>query len=505
VIDRIAAIVRADFLTRFRRLSTVIIFLLLSAFAYVWVPDPRSGMTLMQVNGARVVYNSAAIGMATAMIAAIFVGLVGFYVISNAVKRDLASRCGSVMASTTMRSGEYIAGKFLGNVLFLTLFMSGFMLASMIMQLVRGEAPLQPGVFAAQYAILVPSIITYVSALAIVFESIPWLAGRLGDVFYFFFWAGSMGVVAASVEKGRGWARWIDFNGLGFLFSFMKGFGPHMSIGHTSFDKAKPPFVFSGLYLDGSTALPRIASTLAPLLLLPLAVLFFHRFDPARTRAGGTRSHRTWMQRFNAMAKPLSRPFTAAAMRSRVLADAMLTFAALPMAAVAFIAISTMTLASPRSLPIAVALMAVFIADVASRDRQSGTMALLYAAPRVREGFVLWKIASSTLVASILLAVPLIRTAVVNPRALPALIAGIVFVAAAATSLGIISSNPKTFIVLFLSFWYVVVNDHGVTRSLDFAGFFGTPLARVSAMYVAIAIVLVIAAHGVYAMRLRSE
>ena len=39
VIQRIAAIVRADFLIRFRRLSTVIVFLLLSGFAYVWVPD----------------------------------------------------------------------------------------------------------------------------------------------------------------------------------------------------------------------------------------------------------------------------------------------------------------------------------------------------------------------------------------------------------------------------------------------------------------------------------
>ena len=507
MIDRTIAIVRADFLTRFRRLSTVVIFLLLSAFAYVWVPDPRSGMTLMQIRGARVLYNSAAIGMGTAMIAAIFVGLAGFYVISNAVKRDVMSRCGYVMASTTMRSGEYIAGKFLGNVLFLTLFMSGFMIASMVMQLVRGEAPLQPVVFATQYAILIPAIITYVSALAIVFESIPWLAGRLGDVFYFFFWAGSLGVVASSVERGHGWGRWVDFNGFGFLFSFMKTrFGAEqMSIGHTSFDKAKAAIVFHGLYLDGATALPRVVSTLAPLLLLPIAFVFFHRFDPARTRAAGAKGPRSWMQRFNAIAKPMSQPFVAAPMRNRVLADAMLTFAAVPLAGLAFVAISIMTVASPLTLPIAFAVMAVFIADVASRDRQSGTMGLLYAAPRVRERFVLWKITSSVLVASVLLAVPIVRTAIANPSKLPALIVGIMFVAAAATSLGIISSNAKTFIVLFLSFWYVVINDKGITKSLDFAGFFGTPLVSVSAIYASIAVVLAIVAQGVYAMRLRAD
>ena len=53
MIERIGAIVRADFLIRFRRLSTVVVFLLLSGFAYVWVPSPATGRTLMQVNGAR--------------------------------------------------------------------------------------------------------------------------------------------------------------------------------------------------------------------------------------------------------------------------------------------------------------------------------------------------------------------------------------------------------------------------------------------------------------------
>ena len=173
--QRIAAIVRADFLIRFRRLSTLVIFLLLSFFAYVWIPDPATGRTLMQIGKGRVLYNSAAIGMATAVLATIFIGLVGFYVTSNAVQRDLDSRCGFVIASTTMKTREYILGKFLGNVVFLATFVGGFMLVSMAMVLVRGEAPLQPLIFAKQYLILAPSAIVFVAALSIVFESIPFL------------------------------------------------------------------------------------------------------------------------------------------------------------------------------------------------------------------------------------------------------------------------------------------------------------------------------------------
>jgi hypothetical protein len=176
VIARIGAIVRADFLIRFRRLSTVIVFLLLSGFAYVWIPAPSTGRTLMQINGARVIYNSAAIGMGSSMLATMFVGLFGFYVISNAVRRDIDSRCGYVIASTTMGTGEYVIGKFLGNVAFLTTFMAGYMAASMTMLLVRGEAALEPLIFIKQYAIVAPSAIVFVSVLAIVFESIPWLS-----------------------------------------------------------------------------------------------------------------------------------------------------------------------------------------------------------------------------------------------------------------------------------------------------------------------------------------
>ena len=81
---RVAAVVRADLLIRFRRMSTLVVFLLLTAFAWMWVPDPATGRTLLQLNGRRAIYNSAAVGMATATLAAIFVGLFGFYVISNA-------------------------------------------------------------------------------------------------------------------------------------------------------------------------------------------------------------------------------------------------------------------------------------------------------------------------------------------------------------------------------------------------------------------------------------
>jgi hypothetical protein len=166
------------------------------------------------------------------------------------------------------------------------------------------------------------------------------------------------------------------------------------------------------------------------------------------------------------------------------------------------IGITIAALASPASLPVAFAIVAVFIADVSSRDRRAGTTGLIYAAPRLRERFVFWKLTSSAIVAVVLLIAPVLR-AVSHPAKLVPLLIGILFIAAAATSLGVISGNPKTFIVLFLTFWYVVVNDNGVTKALDFAGFFATPAMGVMAMYAGIAIALLAAAAMVHRMRLR--
>src|SRR6266508_1563444 len=128
--EKILHIAAADARIRFRRTSTVVIFLLLSAIAYVWVPDPSTGRALMRIEGRRAVYNSATIAMATALLGTLFIGLAGFYVVSNAVRRDAQSRVGAIIAATPLRSGEYIAGKFLGNALFLATFFCGFMLVS---------------------------------------------------------------------------------------------------------------------------------------------------------------------------------------------------------------------------------------------------------------------------------------------------------------------------------------------------------------------------------------
>ncbi|HVG23322.1 MAG TPA: hypothetical protein VND45_04150 [Thermoanaerobaculia bacterium] len=516
--QRLAAIIRADFLIRLRRPSTVVVFLLLSAVPYLWIPDPSTGRALMQIAGRRALYNSATIGMATATLATIFIGLFGFYVVSNALRRDIVSRCGYVIASTTMRASEYIVGKFAGNVVFLTVFTLGFMATAMAMVLVRGEAPLQPLIFAKQYLMLAPPAIVFVSAAAILFECTPLLRTKLGDVFYFFVWIALLGSVAAMIENsvGTGWAPFFDVSGFGLLLQQMKTFyGTNsLSIGSTTFNAAKGTADFAGLHVTPYYVMTRLTSTLWPVSLLALARVFFHRFDPARVRAvPNERSRRSWMGRLNALAKPLARLFVrilAPLSRTPAMTDAVTTLAGFPLMSIGVVIFALMAVSADNAhalftgvLPIAWAGCAIAISDIASREKRAGTTALIYAAPRLRERFVFWKFSSTLIVALAFLGVPLACAIATRPQLTPALLAGVVFTAAAATALGIVSANPKTFIVGFLSFWYVATQDKGASPELDFAGWFGTVTPVVIAAYALAAVALLGLAQLFHARELR--
>lgn len=515
-LSRMGAIVSADFRIRFRRVSTVIVFLLLSAFAYVWIPAPSTGRTLIQINGQRAIYNSGAIGMGTASLGMIFVGLFGYYVISNAIRRDVVTRCGVIAASTPMRTGEYLLGKFLGNLVFLATFVCGFMLSSMVMLAVRGEARLEPVIFIEQYLLLTPPAIVFVSAVAVLFESISWLAGKIGDVIYFFLWSTVIGLVVAN-ETTHGainWARCFDFTGFGFMIGQLQHtlHTESVSIGASSFDPTKPTIIFQGLTLTRDWILPRGISLLTPLLLLPLAGLFFHRFDPVRTRSVSGKGRRNWIGKIQNLFKPLSRravsllmvPGWSGSFVSAIWIDAALTLTLFPFVFVAFVGLTIASAIAPLAaiLPIALAVIALIVSDVATRDARAGTAASVRSIPRLRENYVWWKLGSTGLLSLLLCAVPLVRTIAHGPLALAALLCGLIFVASTATALGITTANPKTFIVGFLTFWYVVVNDKGANPMLDFAGFYGRFTMKSIAVYAAVSIAAIGIAQLLYRMRL---
>jgi len=523
---RIVAIVKADVFIRIRRSSTLVVFLLLSGLAYLSMPDPATGSALMIVDHRRALYNSAAIGLATAVLVAVFVGLAGFYVISNAVSRDVRSRCGLVIASTTMRSGEYVVAKAAGNLVFLALFTTGFMVSSMAMLLVRHEAPLEPWAFVKQYLLIVPPALVLVAVLAIVFESVSFLSGRFGDVVYFVLYLVCLALPLSltATSDSPAFARYIDISGLGFTFEQLRPLikGDSLSIGHSPFDPSQPPFVVPGFSTNADWVVARLVLMAAPLVLLVLAARSFHRFDPAHVRKVEERSRRGRLAAINQALKPLLRArvsFAPLAGRTSVpasllraaAADARMTFASYPVLLAAVLAVAVAAIVCPPGsvlpgvLPPALFIAALAIADMSCRERRSGTLMMVYATPALKSHFVWWKLIGTLLVAFAIVSVPLGRVALSHPASVPSVTAGVFFVAATATALGVISVTPKTFTLVFLTLLYGALNSGGASPVLDFGGFHGSAAPLVTLSYVIAASVLLLAAHGVHSVRLRRD
>ena len=157
------------------------------------------------------------------------------------------------------------------------------------------------------------------------------------------------------------------------------------------------------------------------------------------------------------------------------------------------------------ALPFAFAACAIALADIACREKRAGTTALVYAAPGLRAKFVAWKFASTMLVRRRSWPSPSPAASHSVPSSAVPLLVSVLFLSAASTALGIVSSNPKTFIVGFLTFWYIALSDKGASPALDFADWFGKTTPAVTAAYAGIALAFLTLAQLFHVWELRRK
>jgi hypothetical protein len=514
----IGDILWADFLVRVRKPATVGVFLFLCFSAYLWVPDPSAGYALISVQGQRVLYDSPAMAFATGVLFSLLITLFGFFIVKGSIGLDSRSRCGLVIASTPTASWEYLLGKMLGNVVFLTTLALGFMLSSMIMQLVRGEASLDPIPYLVYYALLVPPGIVFVSSVAVLFESTRRLASRAGEVLYLLVWVLLLGISIAWHTQGSNPGLYFDYTGVGFLEQMlrdMKG-ADGVSIGAALYDESKDPIVFGAARVETSWVLPRIMSTVTPVLLLVPATALFHRFDPSRTRLAHRRRSPGLVSRLSGLTRrPASLAFSRLApwlggrrsLTGAMVSEAMLILLLHPLAAATLGGLASVSAVAPLGLltsgvlPAMFAILAVMISGVSSREYRSGTVALTAAIPGLERYYLWWKLGATLTIGLIFLAVPAIRVGFVTPNRLLSMVVGLLFTVGFSIALGAIARTPKAFLVLYLSFWYVVLNDGGRTALLDFAGFYGSATSMTHLLYVALAVLGLILAKAIVTFR----
>lgn len=511
-LSRASAVALADVRARLRRPGVAVLLLLASVGAWLAIPDPAPGSGLMTIGGARVLYTSSALAFGTASFFAFLLSLFGFYAVSNGLERDRRARVAHVVAASPVRNLEYLLGKLLGNLALLAALTGGLLGAAVAMQLARGEGPFEPVTFLAHFLVLCGPCAAGVAVLALVFECVPGLSGRVGDVLYFFLWSALLPVGAevwrADRSSGGSILRAFDFAGLGFAIDQVQRVAgtSRFSLGYNPGDPTVPPVLFAGLDFSPSALSGRALALLGAAALAPLAFAFFRRFDPARTGALGTRGRGSAGRLLDAAARLAARPVLP--LVERVSADAALTFRARPPLVLVLAAAAVLGVALPPEsvrlglLPVLFAILPVALADVATRERSSGMAGIVFSLPGRRRRFAAWKLASATVAALALSGVPVARLLVAAPVSGAAALAGVLFLAAAAVALGVASGTPKLFTVASLALWYLALNAKGQPPALDYGGWWGRATAWSVCGWLGAALLAAVAA--VVADRVRS-
>jgi hypothetical protein len=216
-------LVKADFLTRVRRTS----FLLTLGFTVFVGYETFAGHIVLRLGEYRGVYNSAWVGALMGVVTSAFLSLVGFYIVKGSILRDEQTRVGQILAATPMSKGFYTVAKALGNFAVLASMVAVMAAAALLMQLARGEdRTLHWGALLGPLALYALPAMAFVAALAVLWETVPWLRGGVGNVVYFFAWTGLLSLgIAAGVghpETMRASGYFQDFSGMPSLVHQMR-------------------------------------------------------------------------------------------------------------------------------------------------------------------------------------------------------------------------------------------------------------------------------------------
>jgi hypothetical protein len=272
--------VRADFLERIRRYS----FLLTLAFAAYLAWDAATGVIVLRLGAYRGVFNSAWLGSMMTLVSTLFVSLVGFYIVKNAVLRDEQTRVGRILASTPMSKVFYTLAKTLSNFAVLGLMVAVLAGAALVTQFVRAEDTLyRLGALLAPFLWIAMPAMAVTAAVAVLFETLPVLRGGVGNVAFFFVWVTSL---AVSDQKGVD-----DFAGFFVIARSMQAslkkvypdYNNSFSLGIGDSTEITKRFVWTGVDWTPPIVLHRMLWVLVAAAIACAASLFFQRFDPART------------------------------------------------------------------------------------------------------------------------------------------------------------------------------------------------------------------------------
>jgi hypothetical protein len=275
---------RADFLERVRRYSFLIMLGLVVFLGY----QTGIGNLTLELGQYRGEYNSAWVGAMMSLIATFFLGWFGFYLVKGSIARDRETGVGQIMATTPLTRPLYTFGKWISNFILLMAMVAVLALAGIVIQFLQGESTgIELNAFLAPFIYIVLPVMALVAAFAVLFETIPFLAGGFGNLAYFFGFVMLFPLIDKMIKNRPA----FEPLGIGLFMNDMQAallkihpdYSGGFSLGSGG-EAIVGTFKWMGIHWTSDLILARTSFVLIAILLTTLGAFFFDRFDPSRNK-----------------------------------------------------------------------------------------------------------------------------------------------------------------------------------------------------------------------------
>lgn len=293
MLTALVSIVKVGFLNRIRRYRFLVTLVFCILAGYVFVPAPGANYVTLgwgsDVVFYRGVYNSAWIGSMVALLTGMFLALFGFYVVNDVVRLDEDSGVGQVIATASLGNPVYTLGCAVSNFLVLASMVFIVFLTALGMQFIRGEVfAVDIWALLSPFLVIVAPLMFLVAAVAVFFETTPWLSRSMGNIVYVFLWLFGVPLLSDS----------IDLFGNNLIISSMRaaceavfpGLSQNQHIlGYSwGFPEGRElaAFAWTGVQWSLEIIQARLFIVVLAVCISLLASLRFNRFDPASESHG---------------------------------------------------------------------------------------------------------------------------------------------------------------------------------------------------------------------------
>ncbi len=478
---------RADFLERVRRYSFLVMVGLVVFLGY----QTAIGNMALELGQYRGEYNSAWVGAMMSLIAAFFLGWFGFYLVKGSVARDRETGVGQIMATTPLTRTLYLIGKLLSNFAVLMAMVVVLALVGLVIQFLQGESTqINLAAFLAPFLFIATPLMMLVAAIAVLFETIPFLQGGFGNLVYFFLFITTLPLFMENETLSKYPA--LEPIGLGLLSDQMS---TAVSKLYSDYDgsftlgggmtPAATTFVWEGVQWTADILFARFAIILIAFALTFLGALFFDRFDPSRSKPKRMKSNASNSAE---PAPALQTSAPAVSLTSLNRAANRFSFFNVLLAELKLIikgqrwwwyagaaGLIIASIASPTEnvrqiiLPLAWAWHILLLSPIGNREARDNVQQLAFssASPLWRQlpaqwlaGFIVTLIMGSGAALNFMINSNLVG--------LFALLSGALFIPSLALALGVWSGTSKPFEIVYLTLWYLGPMNN--VPNLDFIG-----------------------------------